>query len=95
MLWSGKAIADVPFLCYRIERVEYFTQNDKDVVMFAFQGFSLGIQLSEIQQLVNQFQQIVGILFDYIQNAFTIFGMVYEKNSSSGLMISDKGVRSS
>lgn len=43
MLWSGKAIADVPFLCYRIERVEYFTQNDKDVVMFAFQGFSLGI----------------------------------------------------
>ena len=54
MLWSGKAIADVPFLCYRIERVEYFTQNDKDVVMFAFQGFSLGIQLSEIQQLVNQ-----------------------------------------
>lgn len=61
MLWSGKAIADVPFLCYRIERVEYFTQNDKDVVMFAFQGFSLGIQLSEIQQLVNQFQQIVGI----------------------------------
>ena len=63
MLWSGKAIADVPFLCYRIERVEYFTQNDKDVVMFAFQGFSLGIQLSEIQQLVNQFQQIVGILF--------------------------------
>lgn len=45
MLWSGKAIADVPFLCYRIERVEYFTQNDKDVVMFAFQGFSLGIQL--------------------------------------------------
>lgn len=79
MLWSGKAIADVPFLCYRIERVEYFTQNDKDVVMFAFQGFSLGIQLSEIQQLVNQLQQIVGILFDHIQNAFTIFGMVYEK----------------
>lgn len=33
MLWSGKAIADVPFLCYRIERVEYFTQNDKDVVI--------------------------------------------------------------
>lgn len=41
MLWSGKAIADVPFLCYRIERVEYFTQNDKDVVMFAFQGSAL------------------------------------------------------
>ena len=38
----------------------FHPSNDKDVVMFAFQGFSLGIQLSEIQQLVNQFQQIVG-----------------------------------
>ena len=50
MLWSGKAIADVPFLCYRIERVEYFTQNDKDVVMFALKGINIGIKHSEIQK---------------------------------------------
>lgn len=94
MLWSGKAIADVPFLCYRIERVEYFTQNDKDVVMFAFQGFSLGIQLSEIQQLVNQFQQISAFCLTISRMPLRYSGWS-TKNSSSGLMISDKGVRSS
>ena len=62
--------------------------------MFAFQALGFGIQFSEVQQLVDEFQQVVGVLLYMSSMPFRCSGW-FSRNSSSGLIISDKGVRSS
>jgi hypothetical protein len=47
--------------------------------MFAFQALGFGIQFSEVQQLVDEFQQVVGVLLYHVKYAFSVFGMVFEK----------------
>ena len=49
MLRAGKAVADVPFLCYRVEGVEYFAQDDENIVVFVFQCLGFGVEFSEVQ----------------------------------------------
>ena len=79
MLWTGKAVADVPFLCYRVEGMKYLAQDDENIVVLAFQCLGFGVELSEVQQLVDEFQQIVGVLLHHIQNPLSVFGVVHKE----------------
>ena len=44
MLRTGKAVADVPFLCYRVEGMKYLAQDDENIVVLAFQCLGFGVE---------------------------------------------------